>query len=574
MKKPKNYALFVKKKYKSMFFIGLMSNAFVYISELLDSILGGRFIGADAVSAISLVQPFYMFIIFAGGLISAGTDTLYSRAAGNFDQKKANAIFGQSLVVTLGISVIMTAVMVIFKQPLLNIYAAGNSANIMRLAGDYYDFYCLVAFFYPIQWLIFSIVFTDGGGKTAVAGDIANMLVNFAVSFILIGPMGIRGLGLGTFCGLLASILVMCVHFFTKSNSVGLGFQFKPKEILETVALGLSSSTSMLMGAIVDLVMNVYVINTVGYRFLPAYSIANMILNMALIFSNAGTASNPINSIYYGESNPDGNKKTMYVVTKYILIESSIVTLLVEAAGGILPSLYSITDPEVFAVSVFAVRVLGITLIPTALLLVYMMYYSTVGHNGLSMLLLTSYMLVLPLVLCITLGKIWGMCGIFASLALTPVISDLLCIAVMLVRYGKSEIPLLLGNRSHIKSWDIAVTENSISGLCDSLCTELEAFDTDRRTAAKARLAAEETCMMILERNNGKNVCLECTAFVKDDCVEIIIRDDGVISDVSKETDMPVSLREYVYKMLSGAMFCNSYIKTAAYNRYKCVITK
>ncbi len=63
-------------------------------------------------------------------------------------------------------------------------------------------------------------------------------------------------------------------------------------------------------------------------------------------------------------------------------------------------------------------------------------------------------------------------------------------------------------------------------------------------------LMIEESLTLILEKNPGKKIYAECTVII-DDKIHLIIRDSGVIFDIT-DADMPVkSLKSYV---ISGIM--------------------
>lgn len=84
----------------------------------------------------------------------------------------------------------------------------------------------------------------------------------------------------------------------------------------------------------------------------------------------------------------------------------------------------------------------------------------------------------------------------------------------------------------------------------------------------KIALILEETLMIVLEKNKAKKQILgDCTVIITKDTVNLIIRDNGVLFDITKEDKMNSSLRHYIVARMIDNSNESSYLLTISSNR-------
>ena len=127
---------FYKNKFRSMLLTGTFTMAVSYIMLLSDSIIAGRFLGEDGVSAINLLTPVNSVMVFLSCIISLGTGIQYSRSIGRADTEKASKLYGQGMIVSVAIAV-LGAVVTFFMRDVY-FFSTGASESVTRLAGTYY----------------------------------------------------------------------------------------------------------------------------------------------------------------------------------------------------------------------------------------------------------------------------------------------------------------------------------------------------------------------------------------------------------------------------------------------------
>ena len=79
-------------------------------------------------------------------------------------------------------------------------------------------------------------------------------------------------------------------------------------------------------------------------------------------------------------------------------------------------------------------------------------------------------------------------------------------------------------------------------------------------------LTIEEVCMLISEKNPDKKILSECTIIIGDD-IQLIIRDNGIIFDIT-DTDCKISsIRSYVVANMMIHQQKKMHLVTTSYNR-------
>jgi len=540
---------FVKNKYRKILTGTVLAWIVSMINTCADSIIAGTCLGEDSVSAISLVQPFSSVIVFLCYLISVGTAVMYSRESGAFHKDKSYRIVGQGIICAAGISVFLVVSMIALQSPIMAFY--NSSKEITELAGDYYSCEIFFAAIIPFYYVLYQLVEADGDVMVDVLACIGSAVSNVVISLLLVNSMGIKGLAFGTIFSTVIGFIIYCLHFLKKSNSIRIKFQFKPKEILEIAKISSSTSLTLLYIAIIDVLMNKFVILRFSDEYLPAYAVVNLVLNLGAVFAACYDSASGFLSVAYGENNPDSIRKIMRIATKSSLILSVVVMVVLELLSTSMPSLYGITDPNVKEASVFASRVIALSCPSTAIYYLYCGYYPAMNHIRLGHLLSITYMLISPLALAIPLGIWFGFDGLSIGFMLTSIVSVLIALVVILIKYGKKNIPLVLQETDEeILSYELRLTKDNISALCDKVKSDLTSRGINSSVINEVQLILEEGYVTILETNSSKKVLTECNILISDKVLRLITRDNGKIFDITNANVKVKNLRSFVLALL------------------------
>ena len=180
----------------------VLGNLLQTFYNLADMFWVGR-VSAEAVAAVSLMFPLsWMFVSTAMGL-TAATIALVSQHVGAGDQRAADRVVGQTILLAIAVSSVLATLGLVFRRPLLELIGARDQVFVEALAYIEVIFLAL-----PLTFLFFafrSSLQGAGDTKTAMWLVLISAGINVVLDpfFILgIGPfpeMGTRGAAVATF---------------------------------------------------------------------------------------------------------------------------------------------------------------------------------------------------------------------------------------------------------------------------------------------------------------------------------------------------------------------------------------
>ena len=537
---------------------------------LSDSVIAGLMIGEDAVAAISLVTPAYSLAAFFGGMLSIGVPILYSKAMGEFNKKEADNYFALGLTAALATGILLSSVFFVFGDSHLRSFEASEA--VFRHAHTYFFWYKLTILLSTLNMLISEMILADGDETLSLISSLAQVVGNIVLSVILSIFFGMAGIAFASFAGTASALIIASIHFFKKANSLKLGFFFSVKKLFAVVKYSAIDAGSYLFLACFSVAIEHFIIITYGSDMLILASIILAVKEFQLVFDGIGEAITPIMNIYLGEESCPAIRKCYRLAKRTSIIEGVIVTLVIIAFSQVIVKIYGITNPDIFVLADNGAKILALGLVHISLLYLLTSYYLIIDKILLGFVICGLRDMIVALPLCMILGKIFGVYGMFAGAALAPVAAYYLSLLFVRLRYGKENTPLLLADREKsLKAvfHEFTVTPEAVIAVQKNIGDFLRANNVDKKLVSKTELLIEELYMLVYERNDKKpTVCAECTALIRDDGIQIIEKDDGALFDLTDEDSLPSSLGAFVVASYMEKMKGNKmYLTTMSYNR-------
>ena len=151
-----------------------------------------------ALTGVGVCLPIIMIISAFAAFVSSGGAPRASIAMGRGDYDQAQRILGGCFTLQVAISLVLTAVLLIWNRPLL--LAFGASGNTIEYAAQYMGVYALGTLFVELTLGLNAFITAQGfaqvGMKTVLIGAVANILLDPLFIFVL--DMGVRGAALAT----------------------------------------------------------------------------------------------------------------------------------------------------------------------------------------------------------------------------------------------------------------------------------------------------------------------------------------------------------------------------------------
>nr|WP_320443104.1 MATE family efflux transporter [Halosolutus halophilus] len=180
----------------------VLGNLLQTVYNLADMFWVGR-VSAEAVAAVSLMFPLsWMFVSTAMG-ITAATIALVSQYVGADDDRMADRVVAQTILLTLAVSTVLAAIGLAFRRPLLWLIGARDQVFVEALAYIEVIFLAL-----PLTFLFFafrSSLQGAGDTKTAMWLVFVSAGINVVLDpFFILGwgpfpALGTRGAAIATF---------------------------------------------------------------------------------------------------------------------------------------------------------------------------------------------------------------------------------------------------------------------------------------------------------------------------------------------------------------------------------------
>lgn len=163
----------------------------IYIGHIPD-------IGKDALTGVGVCLPIIMFVSAFASLISAGGAPRASICMGRQDNATAERIMGTCLTAQALVSIILTAVMLIFGRAML--MAFGASVNTIDYAISYISIYAAGTIFVQITLGMNAYITAQGFARTGMYTVLIGAVLNIVLDpvFIFLLGMGVKGAAIAT----------------------------------------------------------------------------------------------------------------------------------------------------------------------------------------------------------------------------------------------------------------------------------------------------------------------------------------------------------------------------------------
>ena len=548
-------------QFKKMVLSSILMMIAFSLSGIADFVLAAQFFGDNAMAAVNLVTPIFFVAAFLSSLIGTGTSYLYSFEIGAFRHEKANKLIGQGAILAVTSSILLATVLFFGRDAFFSLFNV--TGELETFAREYYSVFFLSIAINPIYFLMYVIVYADGGGKNGVIATFLNLLVNFVASIVLGMKFGMSGIAFGTLLGYLASILVFAKWIFVDSRTLRPILYISLSETVRIIKYSFVHASLYLYIGLGNIILNAFFLKTFGEENFPILSVVLSILQLAVFLDGVAEAAEPPINVYLGEKNLDGVQKVMKIALKAAFLSGAAIIPIFLLFGEGVAGLFGINE-AIFDETVFAIRAIGFSMPFIAVIYLFTTYYQISGHMktafALSFCKDFGFYLLIPMIF----GVFFGMNGFFVGMMLTSVVSCVLFAIFLRVRH-KKRFPLLL-EEADIVSRDAKLNLERVLSLRDWSEGEFLKRGFDSKLVMKISLIIEEIGMLIVENNPEIEPLAELT-LIFDEKPRIIIRDNGIHFDLTDEAVN--SFRSFfIYSFLDGSSTERSYLTTQNYNRH------
>jgi Na+-driven multidrug efflux pump len=559
---------FCEKKFSSMLISGTFTKAVMYLMLLSDSIIAGYFIGESGVAGINAITPVTAFITFFGDLLSTGVGIVFAREIGAMRKQRADEIYGQGLILSIGIGLLSALLIFVFQN--LYFSLSGITGDILDQALQYYRFIPINAFLTIVIFYLEQMVYSDGDELCNNICYGFQIVGNIVCSVILARYLGMTGIILGSIVGNSLGIITCLWHYFRKGNTLHFVWHLSIKDFLLTSRYSIVDSSVYICWGLMDYVMIGFISSHYGDAGLITLAVVVSLIEFGVVMDGVGMAMQPLISTYFGEKNHLLIKRVMKSGIKAAVVEGIVATILIWIFASQFCGLFGITGGEALAPSIMALRIVSLGFVFCSLVSLTTSYYMLIDHIRMATSIACLQNGLLYMLLPMLCSVLFGFNGMWAGYIVAPILTLIIAMSYVYLRFGKADFPFLLKDMgAEIIVMDDTLTNEIVSKFSEDVEKIMESHNYPKTESNRAALFVEEIGLTILENNKNakKPILVEISLFFESDSVLIIERDSGELFDL---TDPDLSIKGLSGFTLSGLMEAQkekSYLVTTGYNR-------
>ena len=560
---------FCEKKFRSMLISGTFTKAVMYLMLLSDSIIAGYFIGEAGVAGINAITPVTAIVTFFGDLVSTGVGIVFTREIGAMRKKRADEIYGQGLIVSIGLGLISALLILVLRTAYFNL--SGITGEILEKALQYYSLVPINAFLTIVIFYLEQMVYSDGD-------ELCNNICygfqiggNIICSIILTRFLGMKGIILGSVIGNSLGIIACLWHYFRKENTLHFVWHLSFRDFLLTSRYSIVDSSVYICWGLMDYVMIGFVSSRFGQSGQITLAVVVSLIEFGVVMDGVGMAMQPLIGTYYGEKNHTLIRRVMKSGILAAIIEGLVATTLIWIFARQFCALFGITGGQALAPSVTALRIVSLGFVFCSLVSLTTSYYMLMDRIGMATCIACFQNGLLYILLPILGATLFGFNGMWAGFVAAPMLALSAAMLFVRLKFGKENFPFLLKDmETEIEVLDDTLSSQSAAALSERVGNSLKTHGYPDIAVTRASLFVEEIGLTILEMNrkSKKPVLIELSLFFKSDSVLVILRDSGLLFDI---TDPDLRIKGLSGFVLNGLMEAHkeekAYLVTTGYNR-------
>lgn len=359
--------------------------------------------GALALTGVGVCMPLIMIVAAFAALVGNGGSPRASIFMGKGEPEAAEKTLGNCFTLQLIISVILTAVLLIWNRDFL--MAFGASENTIEYAVSYMNIYSLGTIFVQLTLGMNAFITAQGFAKTGMLSVLIGAVSNIILDpiFIFGFHMGVQGAALATVISQALSCTWVLLFLFGRKTILRIkkkNMVLKGKIILPCLALGSSVFVMQSSESIISVCFNSSLLKYGGDIAVGAMTILTSVMQFAMLpLQGLGQGAQPIISYNYGAKNVSRVKAAFWLLLKvslaYAVLLWGFVILFPQVFAGMFTS-----DPALLEFSKNALRVYVAALFLFGIQMACQMTFMSIGNAKASIVVavMRKFVLLIPLI--------------------------------------------------------------------------------------------------------------------------------------------------------------------------------
>lgn len=416
-------------------------------------IANASYLGSYGNAANTVVFPLTVVALAVAVMIGDGCCALVSISLGAKESEKAHRGIGNAVILTLCSSLILTAVYLLFQDPILTAFGARVNQETFQYSKEYFTYISLGIPFYMFGQAMNPIIRSDGSPQFAMVSTLLGAAINTILDpiFIFAFRWGMMGAAVATVIGqIVTALLAVWYLFHTKAVKLKKSsFRLCPSVIGKCLSLGLCSFLAQIslvaaMAAINNMIHRTSALDPVfgqpEYAQIPMAVVGIVMKFFQIVISIViGVAAGCIPIVGYnvGAGRPD---RSQALFTRLLAAEAAVgiaALLIVQLFPRQLIGIFGASNESVYYTQ-FAVKAFRIYLCMLPLACVNkatFIFLQSLGKPWESTFLSMLREVVLGVGLALLLPAFFGLDGVLYSMPLADILTFLFSCIVIMVTY-------------------------------------------------------------------------------------------------------------------------------------------
>lgn len=359
--------------------------------------------GQIAIAGIGVAFPVIIIISAFSALVGMGGAPLAAIKMGEGDDDAAQEIMTNSFSMLVILAMIITTVVLIFKQPILN--AFGASPATIGYASDYLSIYVMGTIAVQIALGLNPFINTQGFAKIGMISVMVGAITNIVLDAIFIVGlgMGVKGAALATIIAQSVSAIWVLRFLLGKKTKLNIKRKYlRPKWsiVKNTMGLGVSPFVMQATESLVLISFNNMLLRYGGDLAVGAMTIMSSLMQIIMLpMMGVSQGAQPIISYNYGAQQIGRVKETFKIFFKIAVSFTTIMCILLLVVPQFFVAIFN-NDPEFVAFTAWSIRIYFAGIFAFGAQIACQQTFLALGQAKISLLLalLRKIVLLVPLI--------------------------------------------------------------------------------------------------------------------------------------------------------------------------------
>ena len=573
----------IKKLFRQMSATQIASAMTTTMCLLIDSIVIGRLIGVNAMSAYGIASPLLIIFSACGTMMVSGVQVVLGRTMGRGDPEGSDTCYSTSIVLSLALGTVGILLVWLLGNPLCTLLGAGKPGAdnpVFSMTAAYLRGYMLGAPFFFLTQIMSAYLQALGKRRLLLVSVIVMTVTDVAVDLlsVFVFRWGMFGIGLASALSFAAEFAVGFAYFLKKDCM----FRFRAKGIRWRTAWEIVREGSPVLFNQAFYTLRIYVSNLIllhlaGNTVVAAFAVFITLSNLLYsIGFGTGSVTLMLSTIFYSDEDAGSLRALVQVMIQHTLYLITGAVVLAVLAAPWLIRLFMGSDPSVLAIAVPGLRIVILAMIPNVIDNVFKNYFQGIRHTKITNLIsfLESVGLMIP---CVWLfSRLFGLTGFWIGSIVGQLLTRLVISILVWRKQGRITFTDIafgyldpdFGAKPE-DCMELSVSDmDSAIAASEQLCAFCKGKGLPQRTAMLIGLCVEEITVNIIEHGftgDRRSHHVDVRLVVQPEKCIIRIRDDCISFDPTKylalhQSDDPaahIGLR-IVMGMVKEANYLNS----------------